>query len=288
MYKSAAQTTTPQKLAFLLLSLVITLLYLQYSHIFFCETIRFSAFVKTGKNLYVSKWIPMEDHQDIKGMLESAENRITGFWGDRKGTPVLIVCARPEEYERYCHSKEGAGCSLGTFYGSSFIVLNLHGLNTDVISHEMCHNELFERLGWRKTTFSVPQWFNEGLAMMLDHRFVNTSDSALRYRRYLREWKLRTLPPAKRLTLGEISSLNGFFNGDSRHVTLAYLTAASEVSYWLMIVGNQGLEEWLEAFSKGGSFSDSYYGTEISYAARRGIPPPANPIRRLGLQRPSE
>lgn len=272
---------------FLLLLLLVISLCLQYNHIIFCEAIGLSSFKEIEAGVFVSEEIPVENHAFISETLSKARERVAGFWGKKTGDAVIIVCATPGEYEKYCHSREGAGCSLGTLYGSSFIVLNLHGINTDVISHEMSHNELFKRLGWRKTTFGVPQWFNEGLSMMLDYRFVNAADSVERFRGYIREWQIRTVPPAKRLSLEEISSLNGFFNGDSRHVALAYLTAASEVSYWLMVVGRQGLSQWLETMRNGGSFT-SYH--EIERLRRRPAAQPGydNPVRHTTIQRRTE
>ncbi len=272
---------------FILLLLLLAAFYLQYGHIIYCETIGLSSFKEIEKGVFVSTEIPAENHTFVSETLSRARERITGFWGEKKGEAVVIVCGTSAEYEKYCHSREGAGCSLGTLYGSSFIVLNLHGINADVISHEMSHNELFGRLGWRKTTFTVPQWFNEGLSMMLDYRFVNARDSLERFQGYLREWQIRTIPPAKKLSLEEISSLNGFFNGDSRHVALAYITAASEVSYWLMIVGRQGFSEWLDLFSSKGDFT-TYYEIERSYRQQQPALTYENPIRYLGRHRPAE
>lgn len=269
------------------MSMLLVALYLQYSHIIYCETIGLSSFKEIEAGVFVSREIPAGNHAFISETLSKARERVIGFWGEKKGDAVIIVCATPGEYERYCHSREGAGCSLGTLYGSSFIVLNLHGINADVISHEMSHNELFGRLGWRKTTFEVPQWFNEGLSMMLDYRFVNARDSAERFRGYVREWQVRTVPPAKKLSLEEISSLNGFFNGDDRHVALAYITAASEVSYWLMIVGRQGFREWLNLFGNGGDFT-SYHEIERIYRQQQPLPAHNNPIRYLGGHQPAE
>ncbi|GAA4446777.1 hypothetical protein GCM10023091_40560 [Ravibacter arvi] len=278
--------TLPLKTVFLLLAIATAVVFcLPYRHLFFCETVQFGQFSEPAENIFISPGIARKEHAKILRMLETAENRVNAFWGEKKGRATVIVCATPAEYGRYCPNKEGAGCSLGTFYGNSFIVLNLYGINPDVISHEMCHNEVFSRLGWRKTTFAIPQWFNEGLAMMLDYRFVNTPNSAARYERYLKEWRLRTVPPAKKLRLAEISTLNGFFGGDARHVTLAYLTAATEVSHWLLLVGQKGLIQWTEAIQRGDRF-EVYY--EIENLHRKITPHPGNPVRRLDQAQPSE
>ncbi len=103
--------------------------------------------------------------------------RIDSFWLGKQAKPKLIICGTPQEYQKYCQSTEGAGCSLGTPWGQSYVILNAQGLNVDVISHEMSHVELLDRLGWWKTTMDIPQWFNEGTALMLDRRFVNNPDS---------------------------------------------------------------------------------------------------------------
>lgn len=264
--------------------LIAAIFYLQYSHILFCEAIGFSSFKPISQKVYVSPSIPGRDHAAILQMIKNGEKRISDFWGAKQGKATIIVCGKAEEYERFCNTDDGAGCSLGTFYGSSFVVLNFHGINTDVISHEICHDELFQRLGWYKTTFQIPQWFNEGLSMMLDYRFVNDSGELRRYHRYLREWKLRTRPPAKRIALEEIESLKGFFDGDDRHVTLAYLTAATEVSYWLLIVGKSGLLEWTQKM-KSENFN-AYHKIESHHLNKNTGSLPPNPIRRLSLQRP--
>lgn len=271
--------------AALFLLLLLVLLFQQYSHVLYCETIGLTSFQQIAPNTYASGHIAKDDHPRIREMLGNASARVSDFWGGKKSRARLIICATPREYERYCHSSDGAGCSLGTFYGSSFIVLNLYGLNTDVISHEMCHIELLHRVGWRKTTFEVPQWFNEGLSMMLDYRFVNETDSLTRYKRYVQEWNLRTRPPARRIALEEIESLNGFFKGDNRHVTLAYITAATEVSYWLMVVGKNGLTEWTRQLENG-RFHEVYYSIETLGVKETTAILPANPIRRLVLQKP--
>lgn len=265
--------------------LLLTLAYIQYKHILFCEFIRFSSFYKLHENVYVSPGIPMEHKRRILIMLQSAEYRIRDFWRERRGNARVIICSNPEEYQKYCHSKEGAGCSLGTLYGSTFIVLNYRDMNTDVVAHEMSHIELFQRLGWKTTTFDIPQWFNEGLAMMLDRRFVKTTDSVSRYDYYLEAWHQKTKPPAKRLTLGEISTLKGFFDGDDRHIALAYITAATEVSFWLKNVGRRGLIEFLEKTGRKEGFQVYY---ELEKAALSSTKNPSNPIRELEKMIPGE
>ncbi len=130
--------------------------------------------------------------------LTQARTRIRQFWGQSQGRAVLIYCPIQSQYEAYCAGGEGAGCSLGTPWGDSFLVLGPEGNNPDVIAHELCHDELYARLGWFRIKRDIPQWFDEGLAMMLDYRFSapvasGTSETAAqRHENYRAEWLYRT------------------------------------------------------------------------------------------------
>lgn len=159
---------------------------------------------------------------------------------------------------RYCSHHEGAGCSIGTPWGSSYIVLNADGLNTDVVAHELCHAELFERLGWWTTTRQIPQWFNEGLALMVDYRFVASTDSLQRYQDYAEECLYLSRGGQFEPSLEEISTMRGFFKHDDAYVMLAYMTAGREVSRWLSKVGKTKVAELTHQIKQGNSFAKTY------------------------------
>lgn len=52
----------------------------------------------------------------------------------------------------------------------SVILIGPKGTNTDVIAHEWSHAELEERVGFLYRFLNIPTWFDEGLAMQVDHR----------------------------------------------------------------------------------------------------------------------
>lgn len=253
--------------------------YIIYSHLFYCQTIAFSSFDEVQENLYVSDGIEEPQRQRMYAFIRQSRQRVASFWGDSVGDATLILCSNPAEYQKYCHSSEGAGCSLGTPWGDSYIVLNPYGLNEDVISHEMCHDELFARLGWWKTTTQIPQWFNEGLALMLDRRFVAETDSVQRYLSYRDEWMYLTHGAQEVLELENLKSIRGFFGGNQRHVMLAYMTAGMEVSYWLMLLDPGHLRVLLKAVKEGGDFTQTYREMKKAGEARLHIPPSAYPLR---------
>lgn len=272
---------TRKALKYLLLGLVFTIsgYYVLYSHVFYCQTISFSTFTKVNKKLYVSEGIADNQRVRMYRSIVRAQQRVKSFWGGLVGNATIILCSSPDEYQKYCHSNEGAGCSLGTPWGDSYIVLNPYGLNEDVVSHEMCHDELFARLGWWKTAIEIPQWFNEGLALMLDYRFVSDTDSLKRYHNYKDEWMYLTNGAQEVLELRNLESMKGFFGGDSRHVMLAYMTAGMEVSYWLMLTGKNSVRVLVDAVHQGNGFTKTYDSMKKAGIARAGAPQAHYPLR---------
>jgi hypothetical protein len=251
-----------------------------YPHIFHCQTIRFSDFERINAKLYVSPEITPAQRQQMYRNIGRARRRVAQFWGTSVGDATFILCSSPAQYQKYCHSREGAGCSLGTPWGDSYIILNPFGLNEDVVSHEMCHDELFTRLGWWTTTTEVPQWFNEGLALMLDRRFVGTSDPMQRYLDYMDEWLYLTHGAQEILELEQIRTVRGFFGGNQRHVMLAYMTAGMEVSRWMLLVGTSGVTELTNRLDHRAAFWLLYRELEQNAERDSLYQLPPNPLRR--------
>ncbi|WP_028663591.1 hypothetical protein [Runella zeae] len=233
-----------------------------FPHVWRCQWIEFSDFKKITSTFYISPDTPPKNLQKAQSAMADAHKRISRLWGTPQQRATFILCENTEQYRHYCNSTEGAGCSLGTPWGQSFIVLNVEGLNTDVIAHEMCHAELFTRLGWWKTTRQIPQWFNEGLALMVDYRFVPQTDSIQRHRSYKEECLYLSRGGQIALDLKDISSMRGFFNGNESHVMLAYMTGATEVSRWLAAVGEAKVQILIQQVAAGKPFEVVYKDLE--------------------------
>ncbi|WP_147300350.1 hypothetical protein [Dyadobacter luteus] len=252
-----------------------------YPQIFNCEIIRFSGFNQLRPDVFASPGLSTSSFKNVLRDVRKAEARIDSFYKGKVSRPAVIICTTPDEYKKYCSSTEGAGCSLGTPWGSSFIVLNLREMNVDVISHEMSHIELLARVGWWKTTMDVPQWYNEGVALMLDQRFVSNQDSIGRYLDYLDEWSYYTRGGQEILELENIKSVKDFFAGDQRHVMLAYMTSGLEVSYWLYYAGPESIDLLVRGLRAGGEFDDVYWLVEQSRKGKVRVQKlPSNPLRR--------
>lgn len=221
--------------------------------------------IQNGENpVYVSRLTPTRQQQQVLANDRQASNRIRDFWGDKQGQATLIYCHTEAQYADYCgggNSESSAGCSLGAPWGASFLVIGPEGNNPDVIAHERCHDELLARVGWWRTNRQIPQWFNEGLALMVDYRFTNPqADPKQRARDFHDEWEYRAYGRQMALSLDELETMRGFFVGDYHHVMLAYYTGATEVSQWLAKVGNKGPEELAKRVGEGEEFGEVYGG----------------------------
>lgn len=248
-----------------LIALPIGLLWL-YPQLWRCIRVSNSADFRllTGTdNVYVNRSATSSQKAHLHRHVSAARDRIRRFWGDRRGRAILIYCPTQADYARYCGGGEGAGCSLGTPWGTSYLVLGPDGNNADVIAHELCHDELFARLGWWRVKRQIPQWFNEGLALMVDYRFSNPSvweqpDSVGQNGLDWLETNPMRLPPRPMLRLTELETTREFFGGDYTHTMLAYQTSADEVGRWLAVVGRVGVPALTSAIITGDAFSDAY------------------------------
>lgn len=256
---------------YLALNTVLVALFLLVAYYFWfppvwkCQTVGFSDFDDLPGKLYVSPQTTARQRDSIRRILPLARQRVREFWGQQAADSPVIFCHDQATYRQYCLLDEGAGCSLGTPTGS-WIVLNPDGLNIDVLAHEMCHDELFTRLGWFKSKNRIPQWFDEGLALMLDYRFTN-ADSTRRYLDYLDEWIVLTNNGRRALTLPALHTVRDFFGTtrgevDRTHLRKAYTTAGMEVARWLDVAGQAGLIELVQSVRMGEDFQVAYRRVE--------------------------
>ncbi|GAB3523677.1 hypothetical protein GCM10027442_50330 [Emticicia fontis] len=203
---------------------------------------KYDDFISLKPNVYAATTSTLKQQDSLKKYIKIAKKRVEDFWGTQKGNATVIFCDNLEEYQKYCQTSEGAGCTIGTPVGS-WIVLNKDGLNADVIAHEMSHNELMTRLGWWKTRTKIPTWFDEGVALMLDYRFVDTQDSVKRFKAYRDELFFFA---KKSPSLDELKTEKAFFGQGELYTKIAYYTAASVVSRKIAYGGKQSILETIQ------------------------------------------
>ncbi len=239
---------------------------LLYPQLFRCMRIGSSADFRRiagSGEVYINRTATAKQQAQLRQNSQIARNRIRRFWESQRGNATLIYCSQQADYEQYCVGGEGAGCSIGTPWGTAYLILGPDGNNADVIAHELCHDELFARLGWWRVKRQIPQWFNEGLALMVDYRFSNPSvwespDSVKQSIPFSEESTSMPFPQRPMLKLVDLETTRDFFGGDYRHTMLAYQTAADEVARWLMVVGRASVPALTNSINDGTDFGEAY------------------------------
>jgi hypothetical protein len=221
-----------------------------FPQFFRCLFVAYDDFDEIKPMIFIEKMIPQKQKDTLMKDIVLAKKRIVGFWGKQEGIAKIIFCKNAETYKKYCQSSEGAGCSIGTPFGS-WIILNQDGLNVDVIAHEMCHDELMTRLGWWKTKNEIPTWFDEGLALMLDYRFVSSQDSIQRYIDYRTELSYLTPHP---ISLEELTTQKDFFGQNQLFTKIAYFSSAVAVSKKISTKGKKEVLKTIEKVKNEGKF----------------------------------
>lgn len=234
-------------LAIIILSLIFTSLFPQFIRCFF---VVYDNFEEIKPMVFVEKGLSEYQKNSLINNVALAKKRIQNFWGKQDGQAKIIFCKNSETYQKYAKTNESAGFSIGTPLGS-WIILNKDGQNVDVIAHEMCHDELMTKLGWWKTQQQIPTWFDEGLALMLDYRFVNTQDSIQRYIDYQAE--LNYLSPIP-TPLRELETQKDFFGESEAFTKIAYFTSAVAVSKKISVKGKKEIFRIIEKTKKEGKF----------------------------------
>jgi hypothetical protein len=229
-----------------------------------CATIRFADFSGIQPGIYASNGSSASQQKELLSLLNKSRQRLRNFWGKMEGKPVIVFCHTAELYEKYGSRNGSPANYFGAALGS-YVVISPDGLDVDVISHEMCHAELTGRLGWLTMNTQIPQWFNEGLALMADYRFPN-ENGQISYRSYQKKWKEFTYGSNFTLNLQQLQDIESFAPKDAYSQQLAYLRSGMEVSRWLEIVQRKGLLSFIEKMQADGNFDSSY--TEVEKEAK--------------------
>lgn len=207
-----------------------------------CILIDYYEFENEGQ-LYYRPGLDEEIKNDIMLKIKEAEKRMVGFWGENLSQPIFIYCQNDEDYKKFgvpfmtpaaAHMKWGA-----------YVIISKSGVNLDIIAHELSHTELYERIGFFNREFKIPTWFDEGLAMQVDHRDYYSIDT-LR----VKSNNFKELPDVKKM-----NSYAQFGNGTRKEVMLNYSTAKYEVSKWYT---PEKLKNFVDKINSGSSFDDSY------------------------------
>ncbi|MCP3802633.1 hypothetical protein NLX83_25500 [Allokutzneria sp. A3M-2-11 16] len=122
--------------------------------------------VPVEDGLYAERDVSDADRQRLVALHREANQRVTDFYEGRKSKPIVLACLTPE-----CYRRIGGGGERGVAVGNQAVMLSPRGIDPAIAAHELSHVELHARLG---SAGEVPQWFDEGLAVLVsdDPRFL--------------------------------------------------------------------------------------------------------------------
>ncbi|MDI6102413.1 hypothetical protein QLQ12_27720 [Actinoplanes sp. NEAU-A12] len=156
------------------------------------------------------------EHDDdrYRRMVAAADQRIGAFYGERTADARVLICATKD-----CYAGLGGGGEKGRAFGRWALMLSPDGANETIATHELAHLELHRRLG--SAYGEVPDWFDEGLAVLIsdDARYLKPASEADRCR----------LPYPEAATIVDTDWAVATAGGSDR----GYLLAGCVVSRWV-------------------------------------------------------
>ncbi|MCL2082721.1 MAG: hypothetical protein FWH04_05765 [Oscillospiraceae bacterium] len=223
--------------------------FFRFTNIGYFVTVQHRGFNEIQDRVYLDADYPSGD-MEVLSALEDAEGRLKEFLGDLESNPTIIISGNRNKLTKMGLGTSPAACiRIGAI---CFIVVSSDGMNTDVISHELTHAELYARLYKGKLlalTDLVPSWFNEGVALQNDYRENYNEDA----------WSEATNNGRDIVDLTEIDTPQKFYSGDESERRYKYIISKHEVKEWLDTHGVEGLISLADDVNTGKSFEDLYY-----------------------------
>jgi hypothetical protein len=177
--------------------------------------------------LHVEPGIGAEQRTRVSGAVDEGTRRVATFFGGLRSAPDFVACVTDD-----CYTRIGGGGERGIAVLNRAVMLSPRGIDPVIAAHELTHVELHTRLG----SGSVPQWFDEGLAVLV-------SDDP----RYVRPDGDRCLvEPA-----GPLPETLGDWLDAARADAMVYAQAACAVSRWS---AEHDLHAFVEDLAAGGAF----------------------------------
>ncbi|MDA0638552.1 hypothetical protein OUY22_34530 [Nonomuraea sp. MCN248] len=187
---------------------------------------------RLGPGVYVEPRLAPAQRRHVAEVVEQADQRVRDFFGGRASAPDILVCLSDD-----CYRRIGGG-ERGVAVLNRSVMLSPRGVDPVIASHELTHVELHARLDGA----DVPQWFNEGLAVLV-------SDDP----RYLAPAGDRCLLDSRRALPATLGDWLRAGSADHR----IYAEAACQVSRWAEANGGeQAVPALIERLSAGQAFPD--------------------------------
>ncbi len=216
---------------------------LRYAHIVRSAFVGFSNFHTAEAKLFIDYQLNEREQADTLKKLDSARKRIEETFGAMKADPVIIIAGDAETANRYGVNDTPASSSFVPW--GIYIVVNQKQSSIDVFAHELVHAEIAERLGYIRRLNNLPTWFDEGVAMQVDHRA-----------HYMPSYKAVDRTEISRVK--QLQNPSRFWSADKGQNIRNYQAAKAAVAELFIHNPPATLYEKLEKMRMGESLSDIY------------------------------
>lgn len=205
-----------------------------------------SGMERLAPGIYADPGLSEAQRAELFEAVALGRERAGKFYGGLITSPTITACATMDCY-RYFGGLGSKGTSRWWV-----IVLAPRGRTAAVVAHEWSHSELAQRVGKTRTLFGVPQWFDEGVAVLISEDPDYSEE----------KWRAATDNGARRLPLQELESQRAWLRAARADHQLTYGAAGREVARWYANVGREGFERLIEALRRGEDFPEAYRRVE--------------------------
>ncbi len=134
-------------------------------HALACEAVELSDYEQVAPNIFASSSV--ENIEQVLRSILDGKQRVDSTFGEMVASPKIVIVGNKVEANNF-----GANSTATAYYTpiGTCIILGPKGQNVDVAAHELAHAEVGQRVGWFTHWLEIPVWFNEGVALIVDHR----------------------------------------------------------------------------------------------------------------------
>ena len=200
-----------------------------------CSIVGLSGFEALADGSLVQSGATDARRRQLVALRAQAQMRIASVYGATRAQPTVLFL---DDMQAFWPAGRNATASTDFLPGRTCVVIGPEGQNVDVLAHELVHAEVVDRLGFRRR-MTLPVWFDEGLAMQVDHRSTFDPPMDAWDSSFVRE--LDTAPE--------------FFQFEGGKHVPNYAAAKREVSLWLGTDGARSLYPRLQRMRAGEDIS---------------------------------
>lgn len=231
----------------LVLILITTFLFCNYSRMGYMMTIELHGFTNIEDNVYLDNKYTGNSTELLEA-IDKANERVLDFWGTVISKPAIIISSDTKKLNKLGYIGSPSTTSY-VFNGAlNYIVLSPSVFNIDILAHELTHAELYSRVykgKWYNSEL-IPVWFNEGIAMQNDFRDKYNEDA----------WKDITDNGKNVKDINSIASASEFYNNDR---LANYIISKHTISEWISENGINELIIIIQKVNGGENFKDLYF-----------------------------